>query len=87
MLNHIPAGTYSKIFKCLLGVDPTPEELVLKVDMIVTIGAMISNHLPISIFETLLEVLKKNGYYVFNVRASIWDGCELPYKEAIEKLI
>mmetsp|Transcript_2428 Transcript_2428/g.2379 ORF Transcript_2428/g.2379 Transcript_2428/m.2379 type:complete len:167 (+) Transcript_2428:187-687(+) len=87
MLNRVPEGTYSKMIKNLLGIDPMPEEIKNNCDVILCVSAMVYNHMPPSIFETLLLVLKKGGYYVFNVRDSIWDSTDLPYKAAVEKLI
>mmetsp|Transcript_11359 Transcript_11359/g.11371 ORF Transcript_11359/g.11371 Transcript_11359/m.11371 type:complete len:178 (-) Transcript_11359:64-597(-) len=87
MLNRVPEGTYGKLLKNLVGVDPMPEEIKLNVDVCVCVSGMVFNHIPISIFETMLLVLKKGGYYVFNVRDPIWEGTELPYKATMEKLI
>ena len=88
MLNRCPPETYSKLIKCFLGVDALPQEINGTVDVVVCVSGMVYNHLPTSILETLLTVLKKGGHYVFNCRDSIYcDGSSLAYKETMDHLI
>eukprot|EP00349_Pseudokeronopsis_sp_Brazil_P004779 CAMPEP_0202969784 /NCGR_PEP_ID=MMETSP1396-20130829/15656_1 /ASSEMBLY_ACC=CAM_ASM_000872 /TAXON_ID= /ORGANISM="Pseudokeronopsis sp., Strain Brazil" /LENGTH=58 /DNA_ID=CAMNT_0049697739 /DNA_START=331 /DNA_END=507 /DNA_ORIENTATION=- len=46
-----------------------------------------TNHLPVTIFEFMLGVLKKGGYYAFNTRESVWNDEKCPYGAAMQKLV
>mmetsp|Transcript_5373 Transcript_5373/g.4064 ORF Transcript_5373/g.4064 Transcript_5373/m.4064 type:complete len:107 (-) Transcript_5373:80-400(-) len=74
----------------MVGIDPLPEGLQEKFDLITILGALIPFHLPPTIFETLLDVTKKDGFCMFAVRKSLWEGSgkeKVPYKEAMDALV
>mmetsp|Transcript_11102 Transcript_11102/g.8191 ORF Transcript_11102/g.8191 Transcript_11102/m.8191 type:complete len:89 (-) Transcript_11102:64-330(-) len=75
------------MYRNTFGLDPLPEELIKSCDLIVAKGTTMPNHLPLTIFEFLLNVLKKGGYYAFNARDTTWNDPNCPFGATMQKLV
>mmetsp|Transcript_34344 Transcript_34344/g.33552 ORF Transcript_34344/g.33552 Transcript_34344/m.33552 type:complete len:108 (+) Transcript_34344:166-489(+) len=87
MMSLAPDGLYSKLLKFWVGVDPIPQELTENVDLAVCTGAMLPSHLPPTVFEIMLRILKPGGFLVFSVRDSIFcKNSDHPFKDILDNL-
>ena len=71
----------------LFGTEPYPEELKDSCEMVCGVGCMIEKHMPDTIFEMLMAIIKKGGYYVFSIRDSSWADEKLGYGPAMAKMV
>lgn len=67
-------GVYSDLVKYQLGqsdyLDHFPMNLRQQFDIVTCAGLVNNNYLDITLFESMLVALKKNGYLVFSARYS-----------------
>ena len=88
MMSLAPEGLYFKKVQCFIGSDPVPSDLLNTVDLVVCTGAMVPSHLPPTVFEIILSMLKTGGAFVFTVSDAIFcKGGEVPYKDIVDDLI
>mmetsp|Transcript_35083 Transcript_35083/g.34114 ORF Transcript_35083/g.34114 Transcript_35083/m.34114 type:complete len:183 (-) Transcript_35083:41-589(-) len=87
MLDYCKEGVYKKTMRLTLGLDPLPQELAKSCDFILAAGAMGHGHLPPSIMESTLDILKKGAIYTFDIRQIYWTDAADSYKTAMDKLI
>ena len=69
-------GVYHKVFKNTLGPESMPEELLWDekmpknsgVDLVVCSDSMIEGHLPNTVCNDVIKVLRPGGHFAFTIR-------------------
>ena len=90
MMSKIPDGLYQSKLKHLVGINTLPSEYLDKFDLVICSGCMGPSHFPDTSLDEAHTVLKKGGFFGFDIRASFYDesyaGCE-PYRKKTEALV
>lgn len=84
---NVELKLYKDVRKCLLTVDPFPEEWLNKFDCIVATGCFLTGHFPAATLEIMNKSLKIGGIAMFSMRDIYLEPDEeMQYKPMFDKL-